>query len=65
MHAPRHSALAPASRKHGAGPVLEPSTPRLQLPRSRVFHGLRAKQEESDTEEIEEASLTCPTDAFF
>jgi len=65
MHAPSHSALAPDSRKHGTGPVLAPSKPLLQLPRSSVFHGFRAKQEESDTEVIPEASLTCPTDSFF
>jgi len=65
MHAPSHFAFAPASRKHGTGPVLAPSKPRLQLPRSSVFHGFRAKQEESDTEAIPEATLTCPTDAFF
>ena len=65
MHAPTYFAFAPASRKHGAGPVLAPSKPRLQLPRSSEFHGLRAKQKESDTEVVEEASLSCPTDAFF
>jgi len=54
-----------ASEETRASRALGARSAQLMAPQGREFHGFRAKQEESDTEVIPEASLTCPTDASF